>query len=93
MSDLPPGAMRVIEHAGTSVLLCNVGGDFYAVENVCSHAAVPLSEGELDGCELECVLHGAVFDVRTGDAIALPAREGIKSFPVEREGNRVRIRV
>lgn len=93
VSDLVPGAMRVVEHDGTSVLLCNVDGEIYAVENICSHAAVPLSEGVLEGCELECVLHGAVFDVRTGEALALPARQPIRSFAVERSGARVRVRV
>ena len=93
VSDLAPGQMRAVEHAGTSVLICNVGGDYYAVENVCSHAAVPLHEGSLNGCEIECELHGAVFDVRDGAALALPAREGIRSFPVEREGESIRIRV
>lgn len=93
VSDLAPGDMRVVEHAGTSILLCNVAGELFAVENLCSHAAVPLSEGELEGCELECVLHGAVFDVRTGEALALPARDPIRSFAIERVGDRVRIRV
>ncbi len=93
VSDLAPGAMRVVEHDGTSVLLCNVDGEIYAVENICSHATVPLSEGVLEGCELECVLHGAVFDVRTGEALALPARQPIRSFAVERSGARVRVRV
>jgi len=93
VSDLTPGAMRVVDYAGTSVLVCNVEGEIHAVENVCSHAAVPLSDGELNGCELECVLHGAVFDVRTGEALALPARDPIRSFAVERDGHRAIIRV
>jgi len=93
VSDLPPGRMRAIEHAGTSVLLCNVEGRIHAVENLCSHAAVPLSEGHLRGCEIECDLHGAVFDVRSGEAIALPARSPIRTFAVERRGDRVLISI
>lgn len=91
IGDLAPGAMRAIEHAGRSVLLCNVDGEIFAVENRCSHADVPLDEGTLEGCELECMFHGAVFDVRTGAAVALPATRPIARFRVEREGDRVRI--
>lgn len=91
VSDLAPGEMRAFEHAGVSVLLCNVEGRIHAVENLCSHAAVPLAEGVLQGCELECDLHGAVFDVRTGEAVALPARLPIRTFPVDRQGDRVRV--
>jgi len=93
VSDLAPGGMRAVRHGGVALLLCNVGGEIYAVENVCSHAAVPLDEGELQGCELECRYHGAVFDVRTGAALARPALRGIRTFPVERRGSRVRVRV
>ena len=93
VSQIGPGEMRAFEHAGVALLVCNVDGDIYAVENVCSHAAVPLDEGELRGCELECSFHGAVFDVRTGAALARPALKGIRAFPVERDGDRVRIRV
>jgi len=93
VSDLAPGAMRAVTHAGVAVLLCNVDGEIYAVENVCSHAAVPLDEGELRGCELECSFHGAVFDVRDGAPLARPAVTPIRSFAVEREGDRVRVRV
>jgi len=93
VSGLGPGQMRAVEHAGISVLLCNVDGEIHAVENLCSHAAVPLVEGELDGCELECALHGAVFDVRDGRALALPAKDPIRSFAVHREGDRCFISV
>jgi 3-phenylpropionate/trans-cinnamate dioxygenase ferredoxin subunit len=96
VSDLGPGQKRPLEHAGVEILLCNVDGDFFAVENVCSHAAVPLSEGTLQGCELECDFHGAVFDVRDGSAIALPAKDGLRTFAVEPtgpDGRRVRIHV
>ncbi len=91
VSDLAPGQMRVVEHAGVSVLLCNVDGAIYAVENLCSHASVPLSEGKLRGCELECDLHGAVFDVRSGAALALPAKLPIRTFRVECARERVRV--
>jgi 3-phenylpropionate/trans-cinnamate dioxygenase ferredoxin subunit len=61
---------------------------FYAVEDECSHAAVPLSEGEVDGCTLECWLHGSRFDLRTGRPTGLPATEPVPVYPVEiRDGD------
>ena len=59
---------------------------FYAVRDECSHAAVPLSEGEIDGCTLECWLHGSRFDLRTGKPTGLPATEPVATFPVEVRG-------
>jgi nitrite reductase/ring-hydroxylating ferredoxin subunit len=93
IGDLAPGQTRALEHAGVALLLCNVDGEFYAVENVCSHADAPLTDAPLSGCELECELHGAVFDVRDGSVVALPARQPLRSFPVARDGDRVTIRL
>ena len=62
--------------------------EFFAVENLCSHAAVALSEGEVDDCTVECWLHGSRFDLRTGKPTGLPATEPIATFPVEvRDGD------
>ena len=62
--------------------------NFYAVHDECSHAAVPLSEGEIDGCTLECWLHGSRFDLRTGEPTGLPATEPVPVYPVEiRDGD------
>ena len=63
-------------------------GDFYAVHDECSHAAVALSEGEVEGCTLECWLHGSRFDLRTGEPTGLPATEPVPVYPVEvRDGD------
>jgi len=62
--------------------------NFYAVYDECSHAAVALSEGEVDGCTLECWLHGSRFDLRTGAPTGLPATEPVPIYPVEvRDGD------
>jgi 3-phenylpropionate/trans-cinnamate dioxygenase ferredoxin subunit len=91
VANLAPGQTRALEHAGIEILLCNVGGELHAVENRCTHAAVPLTEAFLSGCELECPVHGALFDVRDGRALALPAREPLRSFPVTRMGDEAEI--
>ncbi len=64
----------------------HVGADgekFYALQDLCSHAAVSLSEGEVDSCAVECWLHGSRFDLRTGKPTGLPATEPVATFPVE----------
>lgn len=88
---LAPGEMKAFRWGEISVLVCNVDGEFYAVENRCSHADIPLDTGSLRGCELECVSHGAVFDVRSGRALELPGRSSLGVFSVERTGNVLRI--
>ena len=59
------------------------GEEFFAVEDICSHAAVALSEGEVEGCTVECWLHGSRFDLRTGKPTGLPATEPVATFPIE----------
>jgi len=65
------------------VAVAKDGEEFFAVENICSHAAVALSEGEVEGCTVECWLHGSRFDLRTGKPTGLPATEPVATFPVE----------
>jgi 3-phenylpropionate/trans-cinnamate dioxygenase ferredoxin subunit len=63
-------------------------GTFHAVYDECSHASIPLSEGEVDGCTLECWLHGSRFDLRTGKPTGPPATEPVTVYPVEvRDGD------
>jgi 3-phenylpropionate/trans-cinnamate dioxygenase ferredoxin subunit len=84
VEDLPQGSAMAVEVEGTPVALVHAEDDqFYAVYDECSHAAVALSEGEVDGCTLECWLHGSRFDLRTGRPTGLPATEPIQVFPVE----------
>ena len=59
------------------------GEEFFAVEDICSHAAVALSEGDVEDCTVECWLHGSRFDLRTGKPTGLPATEPVATFPVE----------
>jgi 3-phenylpropionate/trans-cinnamate dioxygenase ferredoxin subunit len=63
-------------------------GSFHAVYDECSHASIPLSEGEVDGCTLECWLHGSRFDLRTGKPTGPPATEPVPIYSVEvRDGD------
>jgi 3-phenylpropionate/trans-cinnamate dioxygenase ferredoxin subunit len=86
MSDIPAGRVKIVEIEDEDVALCNVGGDIYAVANVCTHDDGPLGEGYLTGDEIECPRHGARFDVRSGEVKSLPAIVPIPTFAVRIEG-------
>jgi 3-phenylpropionate/trans-cinnamate dioxygenase ferredoxin subunit len=87
-SDVPPGTTRRVEVDGQEILICNVGGTFFAIEDVCTHDGGPLDQGELEGECVVCPRHGATFDVRTGEALTLPAVIPLSTFAVEvRDGD------
>jgi len=83
--DIPPGHAALVDVEGTQVAVFNVDGRFFAVDDTCSHAEASLSEGELDpeGCTIECPMHGSCFDLRTGEAISLPAYDPIRVHRVD----------
>ena len=74
-------ALRV-ELPAIDVAVVRVGGEIFAIEDVCSHADFPLSDGEIDGCTIECALHGSRFDLRTGKPSGPPATLPVRVFPV-----------
>ncbi len=92
-SEVPPGRMKAVEVDGAQVLVCNVGGEYYAVHDECTHECFPLSEGSLDGHAVVCMLHGAGFDVTTGDILAPPAYERLKTYRVRIDGEYVCVAV
>jgi 3-phenylpropionate/trans-cinnamate dioxygenase ferredoxin subunit len=88
-SEIAPGATRRVVVDGNDVLLCNVGGEIYAVEDVCTHDGGALDQGELEECRIMCPRHGAYFDVKTGAALTLPAIIPLKTYPVRIEGDEI----
>ena len=93
MASLGDGEMTACSVEGVSVLLCRVDGRFHAVANRCSHASQALAAGRLRGHQITCPLHGARFDIRTGEPLSPPATEGITTFPVMVENGKVYIEV
>ena len=69
------------------VVVARDGDEVFALQNECSHAAVALSEGEVADCQIECWLHGSMFDLRTGKPTTLPATEPIATFPLAVRAN------
>jgi len=82
-SELPPGSKMLAEVDGRPIAVFHVDGAFYAMDDVCTHDGGPLAEGELRGTEIQCPRHGARFDVRTGQALCLPAFEPVTTHRVE----------
>ena len=86
---LVSGKPVAIEVDGVAVCLTRVGDEVFAVEDTCTHSEASLSEGEVSGTKIECWLHGAEFDLRTGEALTPPATSALKTFKVEVNGNQV----
>ncbi len=93
VDELPAKGFVVREVGELEVLIAQVKGEIYAVENLCSHAFARFDEGRLRGIRLMCPLHGACFDIRSGEALGLPASSPIRSFDVRVDGNRVLVAV
>ena len=90
-SEMLPGETRVAWDGDTAILVFNYDGDFYALEDRCSHEDFELSAGGYDAeaASIECVLHGARFDIRDGRPLCAPAYTGVAKFPVKLEHDAV----
>ena len=88
VSEISPGEMIMVDFpSGDAVLIANVEGVIHACEDICSHAYASLSEGDINGAEVECPLHGALFNITTGEALTPPAEAPIKVYQVQVEGD------
>jgi 3-phenylpropionate/trans-cinnamate dioxygenase ferredoxin subunit len=80
--EIRPGEKQVVEVNGTLAVVVNLNGQYFALEDVCTHDGGPLGEGELADGQIVCPRHGARFDVRTGAALTLPAFEAVPTHEV-----------
>ena len=93
-ADIPNGKMVHVEAAGKDVLVTNIDGNFYAMDDICKHAGANLHEGELDGKVLTCPWHGAKWDVTTGKLVACLAKlQDEPTYKVTVEGDTVYVEV
>lgn len=93
VSSVPDPGRLALEINERLVVLFHVGGQFYCVDDVCTHDGGPLGEGPLHDHCVACPRHGAKFDIRTGAAVTMPATEGIATHDVRVEGNEVYVRL
>jgi nitrite reductase/ring-hydroxylating ferredoxin subunit len=92
IADLPAGEMKWVAVNRERLVLVNVAGEFYALRDVCGHKNAPLSRGKLDGYLIECPLHFAQFDVRTGQLVNGPVSTPIPVYEVHVQGDTVYIK-
>jgi 3-phenylpropionate/trans-cinnamate dioxygenase ferredoxin subunit len=92
-SEIADGATKRVDVGGQSVLLCNVEGEIFAIEDVCTHDGGPLDEGELMGDRIMCPRHGAFFDVKSGAALTLPAIVPVQTYKVRTAGDDIFVEV
>jgi 3-phenylpropionate/trans-cinnamate dioxygenase ferredoxin subunit len=95
VSELPPGAMRLVEWEDLEIGIFNCKGEILAIEDRCSHDNGTLVEGELneDDCTVECPRHGSRFDLHTGKPLTLPAYVPVDTFPVTIEDDTIKLEV
>ena len=93
LSDIPEGGTLAVEVDGVEVALVRTSEEVFAIHDECSHASIALSEGEVEGCEIECWLHGSMFDLRTGKPTNLPATEPVPIYPCKVDGDEVYVDV
>jgi nitrite reductase/ring-hydroxylating ferredoxin subunit len=89
VDDLAPGEMKFVAIDRERIVLANVDGQFYALRDMCGHRNAPLSRGRLDGHIVECPLHFAQFDVRTGKLVDGPVSADVPVYEVRVEGDTV----
>jgi 3-phenylpropionate/trans-cinnamate dioxygenase ferredoxin subunit len=85
----PRGVLRVEVEGEPVAIVCSDRGEFHAISDVCSHAEVALSDGEIHGYTVECWLHGSRFDVRTGQPLGPPATRAVPVFDIKIEDDDV----
>jgi 3-phenylpropionate/trans-cinnamate dioxygenase ferredoxin component len=93
VGDVPEGTAHRVVVDGVPIAVVHTEGEWFAVSDICSHADVSLAEGDVDGCTLECWLHGSRFDLRTGRPSGPPATTPVPVYPVSVEGDTVFVTV
>ena len=92
-SEIPDGAGRSFEVEGRRIAIFNLAGTFYAIDEECTHSGGPLSEGTIDGDEIECPWHQGRFNIKTGAVVDLPPMDNVASYNVRLSGEDVEVEV
>ena len=83
LSEIPNGSIKKFEINDEEITICNINNQIFAIYDNCSHDEASLQEGFIDGYEIECPMHGAKFDIRTGEVTCLPAVSPIKTYNIK----------
>ena len=93
VSEIPDPGKKLVEVDERLVVVIHAAGQFYAIDDVCTHDGGPLGEGELDGFEISCPRHGAKFDVRDGRPLTMPATRATASHQVKLDGDEILVKL
>ena len=93
LDQLKTGKPVKLEKNGKTICVARVGDEVFAVNDTCSHSEASLSEGDVTDFKIECWLHGAEFDLRTGQALSLPATQSLETYAVKVDGNSVTVEI
>ena len=93
VSDIPVGGVKKVSLEDVDIAIFNIGGELYAIGDTCTHEQASLSEGDLDGDNISCARHGATFNIKTGEVVALPAVMPVPIYRVKVEGKDILLEV
>lgn len=93
VSEIEAGKSKCIEVNGKKIAVFNENGHYYAMDDRCSHAGGPLSDGDVSDGEVSCPWHGAIFELKTGKVRGGPAQKDLNIYPVKIEGNQIQIEI
>ena len=91
VEEVPENALHPVEVDGIRIVLANSEGEIFALADQCSHEEFPLSDGDIVGGQVECILHGARFDLKTGQARALPAVRPVKAYETRVQNGEIQV--
>jgi nitrite reductase/ring-hydroxylating ferredoxin subunit len=91
LADVPPGKSKQVTLNNRNLALFNVGGVVHAIDDTCPHRGAPLWEGDLNGAQVTCPWHGAIFDVTTGRHLCPPAQTDVAAFKVQIVGQEIQV--
>jgi len=91
--EMTPGQAKMVQVDDKKIALFQVEGGFYALDDTCTHRGGPLSEGEIEGEQVTCPWHGAIYNITSGQVLSPPAPQGVASYPVRVEGTAIEVEV
>ena len=91
--DIPPGTHEILETDDEIIAVFNIDGDYFAIEDVCTHDGEELTGGPVEGDQIICPRHGARFCIRTGEALTPPAYEDVRTYAVRVREGRVEVKI
>ena len=92
-ADLDDGEARQVVIGGREIAIYNLKGQYFATDDICTHAYASLADGYIEGERVECPLHGGCFDIKTGKAVTAPCTEDLKVYPVKIDGGNILVGV